>query len=129
MKDFVPPANVGVAPTCFPLESSIVMLWGSWEELVKSTVALPALAVRVLLVNLSCPLGSAESVILLPPPLPDAELDDEDDDEAGALDDEVLLLPLEPPHAATPTVRATAARDRAEILGTCIPLVRGPDPA
>ncbi len=131
MNDFVPPANVGVAPTCFPLESTIVMLWDSWEELVKSTVAFPALAVRVLLVNLSCPLGSAESLIVLPPPPPpDDELDEEEDDvEAGALDDEVLLLLLEPPHAASPSVTATATRDRAEILGTCVPLVRDPDPA
>jgi hypothetical protein len=107
------------------------MLWASWEELVKSTVALPALAVRVLLVNLSCPLGSAESLIVLPPPPPpDDELDEEEDDvEAGALDDEVLLLLLEPPHAASPSVTATATRDRAEILGTCVPLVRDPDPA
>ena len=53
MNDFVPPANVGVAQTCLPLESSIVMLWASEDELVKSTVALPAVAVRSLLVNLS----------------------------------------------------------------------------
>jgi hypothetical protein len=67
-------------------------------------------------------------LIVLPPPLlPDAELDVEDDDGAGALD-EVLLL-LEPPHAASPTVRATATRGRAEILDTCVPLVRDPDPA
>jgi hypothetical protein len=104
------------------------MLWGSEDELVKSTVALPALPVRVLLVNLSCPLGSAESLIVpLAPPLPDAELDVEDD-EAGAAADDVLLL-LEPPHAANPSVRATAPRDRAEILGTCVPLVRDPGPA
>jgi len=103
-------------------------LWGSEDELVKSTVALPALAVRVLLVNLSCPLGSADSLIApLPPLLPDAELDEEDDDDAGA--DEVVLLLLEPPHAASPRVRATAPRDRAEILGTSVPLVRDPDPA
>ena len=69
-------------------------------------------------------------MIVLPPPLlPDAELDVEDDDGAGALDDEVLLLLLEPPHAASPSVSATATRDRAEILGTCVPLVRDPDPA
>jgi hypothetical protein len=87
----------------------------------------PAFAVRSFLVNLSWPLGSADSVIVLPPPLPlPAELDDEDEVDAGALGDDVLLLPLEPPHAATPTVRATAARDRAEILGTCVPLVRDP---
>jgi hypothetical protein len=105
------------------------MLWGSEDELVKSTVALPALPVRVLLVNLSCPLGSAESLIVpLAPPLPDAELDVEDDDDAGAAADDVLLL-LEPPHAANPSVRATAPRDRAEILGTCVPLVRDPGPA
>jgi hypothetical protein len=68
-------------------------------------------------------------LIVLPPPLlPEAELDVEDEDGAGALDDEVLLL-LEPPHAASPTVSATATRDRAEILGTCVPLVRDPDPA
>lgn len=71
-------------------------------------------------------MGSAESlIVLLPPPLPDAELDVEDDDGAGAAGDEVLLL-LEPPHAANPSVRAMAPRDRAEILGTCVPLVRDP---
>jgi len=53
VNDFVPPVNVGVAPTCFPLESTIVMLWATEDELVKSIVALPAEAVRVLLVNLS----------------------------------------------------------------------------
>jgi hypothetical protein len=106
------------------------MLWGSEDELVKSTVALPALAVRVLLVNLSCPLGSAESLIApRPPQLADVELDEEDDDDAGAAADEVVLLLLEPPHAASPRVRATAPRDRAEILGTSVPLVRDPDPA
>jgi hypothetical protein len=107
------------------------MLWGTEDELVKSIVALPALAVRVLLVNLSCPLGSAESLIVLPPPPPpDDELDDEeDDDDAGAADDEVVLLLLEPPHAATPSATATATRDRPKILGTCVPLVRSRDPA
>jgi len=130
VNDFVPPANVGVAPTCLPLESTIVMLWGSEDELVKSTVALPALAVRVLLVNLSCPLGSADSLIApLPPLLQDAELDEEDYDDAGAAADEVVLLLLEPPHAASPRVRATTPRDRAEILGTSVPLVRDPDSA
>jgi hypothetical protein len=82
------------------------------------------------LVNLSCPLGSADSLIApLPPLLPDAELDEEDDDDAGAAAEEVVLLLLEPPHAANPRVRATAPRDRAEILGTCVPLIRDPDPA
>ena len=61
-----------------------------------------------------------------PPPPLDAELDDDEEVDAGALDDVLLLLPLEPPHAATPTVRATAAQDRTEILGTCVPLVRDP---
>ena len=72
-------------------------------------------------------MGSAESlIVLLPPLLPDAELDVEDVDGAGAAADEVVLLLLEPPHAANPSVRAMAPRDRAEILGTCVPLVRDP---
>jgi hypothetical protein len=64
--------------------------------------------------------------VLLPPLLPDAELDVEDDDGAGAAVEEVVLLLLEPPHAANPSVRAMAPRERAEILGTCVPLVRYP---
>jgi hypothetical protein len=61
-----------------------------------------------------------------PPPLLDAEPEDDEEVDAGAAEDEVVLLPLEPPHAATPTVRATAASNRAEILGTCVPLVGEP---
>jgi hypothetical protein len=83
------------------------------------------LAVRALLVNFSCPLGSAESLIVLPePPLPD----DEEDDEGALVVVVVLLPPLDPPHAAIPSVSVTATRHRAEILGTCVPLVRSPDP-
>jgi hypothetical protein len=123
----VAPENVGVAPITDPLVPCwMVMLWGSEDLLVKSIVTLPALAVSELLVNFSAPLGSAESLIELPappPPVPAAGVELEVDG-AGAAADDVLLLvvPLEPPHAANPSARAAALRTRAEILGTWFPL-------
>ena len=120
----VPPLNVGVAPTVFPLVPCwIVMLWATDDMLAKWIVTLPALADSESFVNLSCPVGLAASLSVLEPPPPPLALappelvdDVELVDEAGA-DDEVLLLLLELPQAATPTARAATLRARAEILG------------
>jgi hypothetical protein len=125
----LPPVKVGVAPTWDPLGPWMVMLWGSEDAFVNLIVSLPALAVSELLVNFSCPVGSAAWVIVLPPPPPvlgaDEEVDDEEEEEedAGALDDDVLLLLLELPHAASPSASAAVTRERAENLGTGVPLV------
>jgi hypothetical protein len=111
-----PPLNVGVAPTTAPALLAIVKLCGSEEAFVNLTVTLPAFAVSDELVNLSEPLGSAESEIVLAPP-PPADVDEEaaDVDVAGLLDVELdaaddaapLLLLLDPPQAAIPRASAT----------------------
>src|SRR5438270_3691531 len=88
----------------------MVRLWGSEELFVKSMLTEPALALRVALVNFSCPPGSAASVIVPPAPPPaEAELDGAAElvealEEAGALELVallLLLLLLEPPQAAS----------------------------
>ncbi|MFZ0973995.1 MAG: hypothetical protein WAN22_17320 [Solirubrobacteraceae bacterium] len=104
-------------------------LWASGELLVKLIVTVPAFAVSVLLVNLSAPLGSAESVSVLLAPV--AALDVLADVEvvpvaaavlvalvAAAVLDVVLLLLLEPPHALRPSISATTAKVSRSVLGT-----------
>ena len=102
------------------------MLCISGEELVNAIVTLPALALSVVLVNIKRPLGSAASVSNPPPAalgvLAVAGADAGADDEvAGALeeaDDAVLLLLLDPPHAARLSASATQLRATVESLGT-----------
>src|SRR5437763_4742665 len=86
----------------------MVRLWGSEELFVKSMLTEPAFALRVALVNFSCPPGSAASVIVPPPPPAEAELAGAEElvevalEEAGALElAALLLLLLEPPQAAS----------------------------
>jgi len=84
---------------------------------VNPIVTFPALAVSDDLTNFSAPLGSAASVRVSAPPPPPAgaaDVDDEADaDVAGLLDvelaaeEDVLLLLLDPPHAARPTASDT----------------------
>src|SRR4051812_12619120 len=94
--------KVGVEPSDLPLLSWIVRLCASGEELEKSNVVLPDFALRLLVSNLNCPLGSAESFsVWLPPPPPPPP-------PAEAPPADVLELELElllDPHAA----RASAA--------------------
>ena len=113
-----PPLNVGVAPTTPPPLFEIVKLCGSEEAFVNLTVTLPAFAVSDELVNLRAPLGSAASeIVLAPPPAGAADVDEDaaDVDVAGLADVELdagdaaalLLLLLDPPHAATPMASDT----------------------
>jgi hypothetical protein len=114
---FVPPLNVGVAPSTVPLEDASVKLWARGEELVKSIVTLPAFALSELVVNMSIPLGFAAIEIVLP----------REDTGAGAGVDEtgagvllaggllvllevVLVLELLPHPATASAARAAAAR-------------------
>ena len=113
---FVPPWNVGVAPTTGPLVPCwIVMLCINGDMFVKMIVTFPAFAVSELFVNFNAPLGSAASdsdplAAGTDPVVADDEALDAGDDEAEA---ELavlllLLLLLELPHAATPSASATA---------------------
>jgi hypothetical protein len=115
---FVPPWNVGVAPTTGPLVPCwIVMLCISGDMFEKTIVTLPALALSELFVNLSCPLGSAASVNA-PPAGAGADEAEADVDALDAVEDDagaelallalVLLLLLELPQAAIPRTSATA---------------------
>jgi len=58
--DLVPPVKTGVAATFWPLGVSIVKSCASGASLVKANVSEPALAVRLVVLNLSCPVGSVE---------------------------------------------------------------------
>jgi hypothetical protein len=80
--------------------------------LVKSIVTLPAFALSEVLSNFSCPLGSAATASEDPPAGAAAVLDvaalvDVEVLVAAGADAVLLLLELEPPHAARP--RAAAA--------------------
>jgi len=125
---FVPPLNVGVAPMVGPLVPCwIVRLCASGEALVNAIVTVPAFAVSDAFVNFSAPLGSAACVSeLLGAPLGALALVAADDvvELAGALevalDDCVLLvlLLLDPPHAARPSARAAVVTRSAGSLCT-----------
>ncbi len=120
---FVPPENVGVAPTTDPLLEAIVTLCISGDMFVKAIVTLPDDAVSDVVLYLSAPLGSAESFNAPPVTAEDTELaalltaevaeelTDEAPDEAAELTeeladeaaDEMALLALEdPPQPASP---------------------------
>ena len=71
---FEPPENVGVAPTLWPEDDSIVTLWPSEEELVKSIDTLPAFALSDFVLYSSWPSEFAARLTLSEPP----------DGEAGA---------------------------------------------
>jgi 3-phenylpropionate/trans-cinnamate dioxygenase ferredoxin reductase component len=119
----LPPWKVGVAPTSGPLVPCwSVRLWATDEEFVKSIVTFPALAVSVLLVNFSAPLGSAPSEIVVAVLGVGAAVDVDVELEvvlgAAALLLELLLLELlELPQAATATAITTATTKPA-ILAT-----------
>jgi hypothetical protein len=94
-------------------------LCGTIDALSKLIVTFPAFAVREEFVNFSAPLGSAACVRVLPP---DAGAADDADDAAdvevaglleaelaGADDVPLLLLLLDPPHAASPSASEAAA--------------------
>jgi hypothetical protein len=110
-----PPLNVGVAPTTPPpVPCWIVKLCGTIEALVNVIVTLPAFAVSEGFTNFKLPLGSAACVSALAPPagvLLAAELVEEEVELAGA--EVLLLLLLDPPHAARPRTSAVmlSARD------------------
>jgi hypothetical protein len=118
----LPPWKVGVAPTTGPLVPCwIVMLCISGDMLVKTIVTLPAFALSELFVYFNAPLGSAELVRTLlacaAPAGAEADVDvleaTEDDAELALL---AVVLELELPHAATPSISATALRAIAEYL-------------
>ena len=116
---FVPPVNVGVAPTTAPLVPCwTVRLCASGELLVKLIVTVPAFAVSVLLVNFNAPDGSAATEIELLAALDVAGALDAVDVLLAALAAALLLLPLEPPHALRPSATATTASVSLDVLGT-----------
>jgi hypothetical protein len=123
----VPPWNTGVLPTTVPELVAIVMSCISGALLVNLSVSFPAFAVSELWVNFSAPLGSAELVMVFPPPLGAAAAELELlDVAAGALEDEpaaVLLELLDPPQAARPSASRTTPIAKPRIL--CIG--RSPD--
>src|SRR5437763_16784467 len=100
----LPPENVGVAPTTEPSEAAIVTLCGSCDELVKSTVTLPAFALSEDLSNFRLPPGSAARDTELDADEAAVELELELAAGAGELlvvfDEDDLL---EPPHAPRPS--------------------------
>ena len=112
VSDFVAPWNVGVAPTTGPLvPCSIVMLCISGDMFANLTVTLPAVAVSDVLVNFNAPLGSAASDSDEPVLAGGAAvvgLEEEGVEAADAVDKDVELVLLEPPHAATPSASAMA---------------------
>jgi hypothetical protein len=98
VRAFVPPWNVGVAPTTGPLlPCSIVTLCIRGAIFVKSIVTFPAFAISELFVNFNCPPGSAASESE-PLPATGAGADPVVVDAAGVLgeDGALLLLPLLP---------------------------------
>lgn len=73
MRVLIPPWNVGVAPMTEPLLEATVTLCATGEALVKAIVTLPDDAESDVVLYLSAPLGSAESVTA-PPTAEDTEL-------------------------------------------------------
>ena len=131
---FVPPMNVGVAPSTVPLEDASVKLCASGDEFVKSIVTLPAFACSELVVNISIPLGFAAIETVLLPEDAGAAAGVEDAGAAvlvaGALVVGLLLevvLELLPHPATASTATAVAARRTLVICATpCSGLVISP---
>lgn len=105
-----PPVKVGVAPTTEPLEPATVRLCPSGALLAKLIVTVPALALSVVLENLSWPDGSALTASGPLPPVAALAVE-----VAGALelllaDGVELELELEPPQAPRPMATAAVAK-------------------
>jgi hypothetical protein len=106
---FVPPWNVGVAPTVGPLvPCSIVRLCAIGEAFANLNVTLPDFAVSEVLVNFNAPPGSAatDSAAALAGGAA-AGVEEDGVEAAAVVDEDVELVLLEPPHAATPSTSAT----------------------